>query len=87
MIDIAQCIIKSLNMLLKNSGPENVKCVCQTLKLCGYELELDCQREIGDIINILTETEHNFDVSTGRLIRSVLDLRAIRWGRNESIGI
>uniref|UniRef100_A0A1B0DP05 Uncharacterized protein n=1 Tax=Phlebotomus papatasi TaxID=29031 RepID=A0A1B0DP05_PHLPP len=62
--EIGECIVSSMALLLNKQGPENVKCVCQSLKL-----------------------ETSVDVSTGRLIRSVLDLKANRWGRTAPIAV
>lgn len=70
-------------LLLESGGPENVKCVCQALKLCGYELELDCPRDMSQIISNLQCLENTLDVSTTRLLNSVIDLKSKRWGRNE----
>lgn len=101
---IAENIHKTLDELLQKLTPENIKCVCQTLKvrclqvhsfefaltvalfcaqLCGYELEMDCPTEVTGIINVLRQ-QKDVDVSTERLINSVLDLQGNRWGRNEA---
>lgn len=97
--------------MLKTS-PENIKCVCQTLKvcfkhlielinlnpylcfehllyfnyflfikLCGYELDIDFPKETEELMKQLSSCE-NTDVSTHRLLSSVIELRKIRWGRN-----
>lgn len=54
-------------------------------QLCGYELELDCPIPIQKIITTLESLENSLDVSTGRLLRSVLDLKAKHWGRSEPV--
>lgn len=90
---------------MPKTSPENIKCVCQTLKvssrilniinrlrwepqnflifsqLCGYELDIDFPKETEELMNQLSSCE-NTDVSTQRLLSSVIDLRKIRWGRN-----
>lgn len=83
---IAECIVNAMMLLIRNPGPENVKCVCQALKLCGYELELDRPLDIQRIIVDLQQLENSLDVSTGRLLKSVLDLKTNRWGRSEAVG-
>ncbi|GAB0090188.1 polyadenylate-binding protein-interacting protein 1 [Sergentomyia squamirostris] len=85
--EIGECIVSSMALLLNKQGPENVKCVCQSLKLCGYELEIDCGVLLVGIVNTLAQLETSVDVSTGRLIRSVLDLKANRWGRTAPIAV
>lgn len=44
---------------------------------------MDCPAEVTAIINVLRQ-QKDVDVSTERLINSVLDLQANRWGRNEA---
>jgi len=83
-IEIADSIIFSIQLLLQRVTPENLKCVCQTLKLCGFELDLDCVDKMEEIMGRLQSHIHNSDTSTGRLIQSVMDLRTKRWGRTES---
>uniref|UniRef100_A0A1B0CS15 Putative mediator of rna polymerase ii transcription subunit 13 n=1 Tax=Lutzomyia longipalpis TaxID=7200 RepID=A0A1B0CS15_LUTLO len=87
ILEIGECIVSSMALLLNKQGPENVKCVCQSLKLCGYELEIDCGVLLVGITNTLAQLETSVDVSTGRLIRSVLDLKANRWGRTAPIAV
>lgn len=83
--EIAMRIIEAAKVLLGKEGPENIKCVCQCLKLCGYELERDCRDELMGILHTLGKFEGSTDHSTLRFIRSVLDLQQKSWGRNEEI--
>lgn len=83
--EIAIRIIEAAKVLLSKEGPENIKCVCQCLKLCGYELERDRREELMGILHTLEKLEGSTDNSTGRFIRSVLDLQQKSWGRNEEI--
>lgn len=85
IMKIAQCIVNAMSMLLQIKGPENVKCICQALKLCGYELELDRPEDIQRITRELKSLENTLDVSTERLLKSVLDLKSNRWGRSEPV--
>lgn len=77
---IASSIHNAISLLMPKLSPENVKCICQTLKLCGYELDIDFPKETEDVISQLSRCE-NIDVSTQRLLQSVIDLRKNRWGR------
>lgn len=83
--EIAMRIIEAAKVLLSKEGPENIKCVCQCLKLCGYELERDRRDELMDILHTLEKLEGSTDNSTGRFIRSVLDLQQKSWGRSEEV--
>lgn len=87
IMQIADSILNAMKMLIDNGGPENVKCVCQALKLCGYELDVDRAPEIIVIMQKLTHLDGQLDTSTGRLLKSVLDLKANRWGRNDPIAM
>jgi len=82
--DVAKSIYKAINLLLQKTTPENIKCVCQTLKLCGYELEIDFPIEAADVLSILKQVK-DIDVSTERLLKSVLELSQNRWGRTEAV--
>uniref|UniRef100_A0A336KQ32 CSON013530 protein n=1 Tax=Culicoides sonorensis TaxID=179676 RepID=A0A336KQ32_CULSO len=86
-IEIADFIVYSIMLLLSKTGPENLKCVCQTLKLCGFELDTDSPRQTQRIIDELLPLKETVDTSTSRLIQSVLDLRVKRWGRNETFSM
>lgn len=33
-MDVSRYVLNSILLLLTKPGPENVKCVCQTLKVC-----------------------------------------------------
>lgn len=79
--NIATSIHHSIGLLMLKTSPENIKCVCQTLKLCGYELDIDFPKETEELMNQLCSCE-NTDVSTQRLLSSVIELRKNRWGRN-----
>lgn len=53
-----------------------------SLQLCGFELESDMSTELQVIMDLLQLSKSQMDTSTGRLIDSVMDLRASQWGRN-----
>lgn len=54
------------------------------MQLCGFELDLDCTEDMKGILELLKTFEDKIDVSTGRLVRSVLDLKGNRWGRSDT---
>ncbi|XP_055374429.1 uncharacterized protein LOC129607431 [Condylostylus longicornis] len=82
--DIAQSIVFSIEQLLTNPSPENIKCICWTLKLAGYDLDKDCPHNMKLILSTLSTT-NPMDVSTSRLLESVLKLKDNCWGRTEDI--
>uniref|UniRef100_A0A4Y0BEH1 MIF4G domain-containing protein n=1 Tax=Anopheles funestus TaxID=62324 RepID=A0A4Y0BEH1_ANOFN len=81
---ISEYIINAITILLMKEGPENIKCVCQCLKLCGYELEQDRPDKVETILKNL-QTPKAVQSSTEAMIRSVLELRKNSWGRSEEI--
>lgn len=83
--EIAMRITSAAKILLSKEGPENIKCVCQCLKLCGFELERDRQEDLMSILAQLGRLEGSIDCSTGRFIRSVLELQQKSWGRSEEV--
>lgn len=82
--EIAQSIVFSIEQLLTNTSPENLKCICLTLKLAGYDLDNDCPNNMEYILSVLRTINH-MDVSTSRLLESVLKLKDNCWGRTEEV--
>lgn len=83
--EIAMRITSAAKILLSKEGPENIKCVCQCLKLCGFELERDRREDLTGILAQLGRLEGSIDCSTGRFVRSVLELQQKSWGRSEEV--
>ncbi|XP_017049735.1 polyadenylate-binding protein-interacting protein 1 [Drosophila ficusphila] len=80
---IAENIVYSLGKLLQNESKENVRCICQTLKLAGYDLTADCAKDMQEIIAALQAIELN---SPGKhpMAASVIALQQNNWGRKVS---
>ncbi|XP_017078806.1 polyadenylate-binding protein-interacting protein 1 [Drosophila eugracilis] len=80
---IAVNIVYSLSKLLLKESNENVRCLCQTLKLAGYDLTADCPADIQEIIAALQAIEMN---SPGKypMVASVISLQQNNWGRKVS---
>ncbi|XP_058055310.1 uncharacterized protein LOC131206656 isoform X2 [Anopheles bellator] len=83
--DVAGRIIAAIEILLQKGGPENVKCVCQCLKLCGFELEQDCREDVLNILEKLRGMEKKVMSSVVPLIHSVMKLQQQSWGRSEEL--
>ncbi|XP_053668361.1 polyadenylate-binding protein-interacting protein 1-like [Anopheles marshallii] len=81
---IPEHIISAIEILLSKEGPENIKCVCQCLKLCGYELEQDCREKLESILKKL-QSLTAIQSSSEAMIKSVIELRKNSWGRSEEI--
>lgn len=80
---IAVNIVYSLRILLEHETAENVRCICQTLKLAGYDLSTDCPTDMKVIIAALNEIE---DKSPGKypIVATVIALQKNNWGRKGS---
>ncbi|EDV98504.1 polyadenylate-binding protein-interacting protein 1 isoform X2 [Drosophila grimshawi] len=80
---IAVNIVYSLRKLLAYESPENVRCICQTLKLAGYDLSADCQQDMIFIITALQAIETK---SPGKyaMAANVIALQQNNWGRKVS---
>ncbi|XP_039479800.1 polyadenylate-binding protein-interacting protein 1 isoform X2 [Drosophila santomea] len=80
---IAVNIVYSLSKLLASESNENVRCLCQTLKLAGYDLTADCPKDIQEIITALQAIELK---SPGKypMAASVIALQQNNWGRKVS---
>ncbi|CAH1709445.1 unnamed protein product [Chironomus riparius] len=82
-VDVSHYVLDSIMLLLTRAGPENVKCVCQTLKLAGYDLQKENPTEVEDAINQLRHISEEQNIATKRLIQSVVDLFYDNWGRKD----
>ncbi|KAI8039649.1 polyadenylate-binding protein-interacting protein 1 isoform X1 [Drosophila gunungcola] len=80
---IAVNIVYSLSKLLLSESNENVRCLCQTLKLAGYDLSADCHKDMQEIITALQAIELK---SPGKyaMAASVIALQQNNWGRKVS---
>ncbi|XP_016999485.2 polyadenylate-binding protein-interacting protein 1 isoform X1 [Drosophila takahashii] len=80
---IAVNIVYSLSKLLASESNENVRCLCQTLKLAGYDLSADCPKDMLEIITALQAIELK---SPGKyaMAASVIALQQNNWGRKVS---
>lgn len=85
--DIARHIINAIDILICKEGPENIKCVCQCLKLCGFELEQDCSADVNRILEKLEAISRSIQSSVSNLIKSVLDLHKKSWGRSDELAM
>ncbi|KAH8234282.1 hypothetical protein KR038_006261 [Drosophila bunnanda] len=80
---IAVNIVYSLSKLLLSESNDNVRCLCQTLKLAGYDLTADCPKDMQEIITALQAIELK---SPGKyaMAASVIALQQNNWGRKVS---
>lgn len=80
---IAINIVYSLRQLLASENAENVRCICQTLKLAGYDLSADCQQDMQFIIASLQAIEAK---TPGKyaMAANVIALQQNNWGRKIS---
>ncbi|KAG5676043.1 hypothetical protein PVAND_005898 [Polypedilum vanderplanki] len=86
-VDVSHYVLNSIMLLLTKPGPENIKCVCQTLKLSGYDLQKESPTEVEEAINQLKIIAEEQNIQTKRLIQSVVDLFYDNWGRKDAVEI
>ncbi|XP_037946670.1 polyadenylate-binding protein-interacting protein 1-like [Teleopsis dalmanni] len=77
---IAENIMRTLKLLISKETADNVRCICLTLKLAGFDLTKDCPAEMQEIINILDGINQK---NPGKypLAVSVISLQKNNWGR------
>uniref|UniRef100_A0A1A9X4B5 MIF4G domain-containing protein n=1 Tax=Glossina brevipalpis TaxID=37001 RepID=A0A1A9X4B5_9MUSC len=80
---IAENIVYSLKQLLSKENLENVRCICLTLKLAGFDLTADCPDDMKEIIIELNAINSR---SPGKypLAANVISLERNNWGRKIS---
>lgn len=74
-------LLDSLKKLLNIGGNDNVKCVCQALKLTGYSLEGNHKQALDDLFAQLRAVRSTLSGSALMLLNSVINLRESNWGR------
>lgn len=84
-VDVSHYVLDSIMLLLTRPGPENIKCVCQTLKLAGYDLQKENPTDVENAINQLKRIAEEQNIQTKRLIQSVVDLFYDNWGRKDEV--
>ncbi|XP_061399984.1 polyadenylate-binding protein-interacting protein 1 [Musca vetustissima] len=77
---IAENIVYSLKQLLDHVVAENVRCICLTLKLAGYDLSTDCPEDMKEIIASL-ERINSENPGKYPLASNVISLQKNNWGR------
>lgn len=80
---IAHNIVFCMKQLFMKTTPENIKCICLTLKLAGFDLEIDFPVEISEIMEQLRSLKKHIDTGTSKVIENVLILQKSNWGRSE----
>ncbi|XP_075169468.1 polyadenylate-binding protein-interacting protein 1-like [Haematobia irritans] len=80
---IAENIVYSLKQLLQHVTADNVRCICLTLKLAGYDLSQDCSEDIKEIISSL-DTINMENPGKYPLASNVISLQKNNWGRKVS---
>lgn len=80
---IAENIVYSLKQLLEHVVAENVRCICLTLKLAGYDLSTDCPQDMKEIIASL-EAINSENPGKYPLASNVISLQKNNWGRKAS---
>ena len=78
---IAENIVFSLKQLLSiNDNKDNMRCICLTLKLAGYDLTADCNEDMKEIIAKL-DTINCQNPGKYPLASNVIALQKNNWGR------
>ncbi|XP_044270958.1 polyadenylate-binding protein-interacting protein 1 [Tribolium madens] len=75
-------LIDAYKHLLGVGGNENVKSICQALKLTGYSLELYDKKALDEVFEKLNEVKPTVTGTPLSLINSVINLRSSQWGHN-----
>ncbi|ERL92374.1 polyadenylate-binding protein-interacting protein 1 [Dendroctonus ponderosae] len=75
-------LIYALNKLLGVGGNDNIKCVCQALKLTGYALEQNQSQSLNELFLQLKTSSSSLSGSALTILNSVINLRQSNWGRS-----
>ncbi|XP_044752229.1 polyadenylate-binding protein-interacting protein 1 [Coccinella septempunctata] len=75
-------LLNAFKQLLLESGDNNIKCVCQALKLTGTALELYDKEALDDIMDMLNNSRQYASGTALCLVDIVMKLRNVKWGYN-----
>ncbi|KAJ8937051.1 hypothetical protein NQ314_012045 [Rhamnusium bicolor] len=73
-------LIDSFKQLLTKGGNDNVKCICQALKLTGHSLEQSNKTDLDEVLSQLKSVKNSVSGSVSTLVNSVINLRSSNWG-------
>ncbi|CAG9761620.1 unnamed protein product [Ceutorhynchus assimilis] len=74
-------LIEALKKLLSTGGTDNIKCVCQALKLTGFSLEDNHKLALDELFCHLRDYTNSLSGSALIVLNSVINLRESNWGR------
>ncbi|XP_055837800.1 polyadenylate-binding protein-interacting protein 1-like [Episyrphus balteatus] len=77
---IAENIVFSLKQLMTKVSNDNIRCICLTLKLAGYDLDSDFKNDVNLIMEKLAAINKD---KPGKypLVKNVISLKNNNWGR------
>ncbi|KAH0811035.1 hypothetical protein MTP99_013913 [Tenebrio molitor] len=78
-------LIDAYKHLLAIGGNENVKSICQALKLTGFSLELYNKKALDEVFSKLNEVKPTVTGTASSLINSVINLRSSQWGHDSPV--
>ncbi|CAH1155754.1 unnamed protein product [Phaedon cochleariae] len=78
-------LIRSFGKLFEKGGNDDIKCICQALKLTGYSLEHSNSKELDGIFKKLREVKSSVSGTALTLLNSVLTLRSTNWGHTSDV--
>ncbi|XP_018571543.1 polyadenylate-binding protein-interacting protein 1 isoform X1 [Anoplophora glabripennis] len=73
-------LIECFKQLLDEGGNDNIKCICQALKLTGHSLEYSNKFELDEVVVRLKLAKESATGSVINLINSICTLRSSNWG-------
>lgn len=73
-------LLNAFKQLLQERGDNNVKCVCQALKLTGTALEQYDKEALDEVMDMLNNTRQYVSGTALSLLDIVMKLRNIKWG-------
>nr|XP_023016190.1 polyadenylate-binding protein-interacting protein 1 [Leptinotarsa decemlineata] len=78
-------LIDSFRNLFANGGDDNIKCICQALKLTGYTLEQSNKPDLDAVFDKLKSLKGTVRGSASTLLDTVFNLRSSNWGHSSDV--
>ncbi|KAJ8938591.1 hypothetical protein NQ318_020853 [Aromia moschata] len=73
-------LIDCIKQLLYRGGNDDIKCICQALKLTGHSLEQSNKTSLDEVFSQLKSFPNTLNGSVTALMNSVINLRNSNWG-------
>lgn len=78
-------LLSALRNLLSSGEPDDIKCLCHALKLCGHSLDLYDRSSMDDIFSQMQSVRRGLPPNVLSLLEAVIALRGRQWDHGSPV--